>query len=322
MIGNEIKVAVKLLNEGQVVGIPTETVYGLAANGLNEKAVVSIFKIKNRPFFDPLILHFTDVDSINDYVEKISPKALKLAKAFWPGPLTLLMKKSNKVPDIVTSGSPLVGVRIPKHPLTLSLLEQLDYPLAAPSANPFGYISPTKAEHVENQLGDLVPYILDGGDCQVGLESTIVDCSSEQIKIKILGGLSVQEIENCLGESIEIEISSGSNPSAPGQLDKHYAPRTPFVIVDDIESQLIKFNDKKMAFLGFGDIQVNENLYTLNLSHNSDLSEAAQNLFHYMRLLDQIGFDCILTMKVPDFDLGRAINDRMKRAAAEFINYS
>jgi L-threonylcarbamoyladenylate synthase len=322
MIGNEIKVAIKLLNEGQVVGIPTETVYGLAANGLNEKAVVSIFKIKNRPFFDPLILHFTDVDSINDYVEKISPKALKLAKAFWPGPLTLLMKKSNKVPDIVTSGSPLVAVRIPKHPLTLSLLEQLDYPLAAPSANPFGYISPTKAEHVENQLGDLVPYILDGGDCQVGLESTIVDCSSEQLKIKRLGGLSVQEIENCLGESIEIEISSGSNPSAPGQLDKHYAPRTPFVIVDDIESQLIKFNDKKMAFLGFGDIQVNENLYTLNLSHNSDLSEAAQNLFHYMRLLDQIGFDCILTMKVPDFDLGRAINDRMKRAAAEFINYS
>ena len=321
MIGTEVNVAVKLLNEGQVVGIPTETVYGLAANGLNEKSVVSIFRIKNRPFFDPLILHFSDIDSISPYIEDISPNALKLAKAFWPGPMTLLLKKSEKVPDIVTSGSPMVAVRIPNHPMTLSLLKQLDYPLAAPSANPFGYISPTKAEHVENQLGDLVPYILDGGDCHIGLESTIVDCSEDKLKIKRLGGLSVQEIENCIGESIEIEISSGSNPSSPGQLDKHYAPKTPFIIVEDLETQMLKFKDKKLAYLGFGEIQVLENLYTLNLSQNSDLSEAAQNLFHYMRLLDQIGFDCILTMNVPEIDLGRAINDRMRRAAAEFVNY-
>lgn len=321
MIGNEINAAVKLLNEGQVVGIPTETVYGLAANGLNEKSVVSIFRIKNRPFFDPLILHFSDIDSISPYIEDLSPNALKLAKAFWPGPLTLLLKKSDKVPDIVTSGSPLVAVRIPKHTLTLSLLRQLDYPLAAPSANPFGYISPTKAEHVEKQLGELVPYILDGGDCHIGLESTIVDCSEEKLKIKRLGGLSVQEIENCIGETIEIEISSGSNPSAPGQLDKHYAPKTPFVIVEDLETQMLKFKDKKLAYLGFGKIQTLDNLYILNLSQNSDLPEAAQNLFHYMRLLDQIGFDCILTMKVPDIDLGRAINDRMRRAASEFINF-
>jgi L-threonylcarbamoyladenylate synthase len=321
MIGTEVNVAVKLLNEGQVVGIPTETVYGLAANGLNEKSVVSIFRIKNRPFFDPLILHFSDIDSISPYIEDISPNALKLAKAFWPGAMTLLLKKSEKVPDIVTSGSPMVAVRIPNHPMTLSLLKQLDYPLAAPSANPFGYISPTKAEHVENQLGDLVPYILDGGDCHIGLESTIVDCSEDKLKIKRLGGLSVQEIENCIGESIEIEISSGSNPSSPGQLDKHYAPKTPFIIVEDLETQMLKFKDKKLAYLGFGEIQVLENLYTLNLSQNSDLSEAAQNLFHYMRLLDQIGFDCILTMNVPEIDLGRAINDRMRRAAAEFVNY-
>lgn len=322
MIGGEINEAVKLLNEGQVVGIPTETVYGLAANGLNEKSVVSIFKIKNRPFFDPLILHFSDLESISSYVEGLSPNALKLAKAFWPGPLTLLLKKSSKVPDIVTSGSELVAVRVPNHPLTLSLLKQLDYPLAAPSANPFGYISPTKAEHVEKQLGNLVPYILDGGDCQVGLESTIVDCSEEKLTIKRLGGLSVQEIENCIGETIEIEISGGSNPSAPGQLDKHYAPKTPFLIVEDLESQIIRFKDKKLAFLGFGEIQVPENLYVLNLSPNSDMSEAAQNLFHYMRLLDQIGVDCILAMNVPNIDLGRAINDRMKRAAADFIHYN
>jgi len=321
MIGNEINAAVSLLNEGQVVGIPTETVYGLAANGLNDKAVVSIFKIKNRPFFDPLILHFSDIESILEYVIELNPKALKLAKAFWPGPMTLLLKKNDKVPDIVTSGSALVAVRIPKHPLTLSLLQQLDYPLAAPSANPFGYISPTKAEHVEKQLGDLVPYILDGGDCQVGLESTIVDCSEDTLKIKRLGGLSVQEIENCIGETIEIEISSGSNPSSPGQLDKHYAPKTPFLIVDDLASIILKFKDKKLAYLGFGEIEDNDKLYILNLSQNSDLSEAAQNLFHYMRLLDQIGFDCILTMKVPDVDLGRAINDRIKRAAADFIHY-
>jgi L-threonylcarbamoyladenylate synthase len=321
MIGGELDLAVKLLKEGQVIGIPTETVYGLAANALNEKSVVSIFEIKNRPFFDPLILHFSDIESIRKYVIDFNSQALKLAEAFWPGPLTILLKKNNLVPDIVTSGSDLVAVRIPNHPLTLSLLGKLDFPLAAPSANPFGYISPTKAEHVENQLGLLVPYILDGGDCYIGLESTIVDCSEEILTIKRLGGLSVSEIEECLGKPVKIEISSGSNPSAPGQLDKHYAPKTPFVLIEDLESTLIKFKNKKIAYLGFGEIEIPEHVYSLNLSLSSNLNEAAQNLFHFMRLLDNIGFDCILVQNVPEIGLGKAINDRIKRAAAEFKNF-
>jgi L-threonylcarbamoyladenylate synthase len=321
MIGGELDLAVKLLKEGQVIGIPTETVYGLAANALNEKSVVSIFEIKNRPFFDPLILHFSDIESIRKYVIDFNSQALKLAEAFWPGPLTILLKKNNLVPDIVTSGSDLVAVRIPNHPLTLSLLGKLDFPLAAPSANPFGYISPTKAEHVENQLGQLVPYILNGGDCSIGLESTIVDCSEEILTIKRLGGLSVSEIEECLGKPVKIEISSGSNPSAPGQLDKHYAPKTPFVLIEDVENTLIKLKNKKIAYLGFGDIKIPEHVYTLNLSLSSNLNEAAQNLFHFMRLLDNIGFDCILVQNVPEIGLGKAINDRIKRAAAEFENF-
>jgi L-threonylcarbamoyladenylate synthase len=321
MIGGELDLAVKLLKEGQVIGIPTETVYGLAANALNEKSVVSIFEIKNRPFFDPLILHFSDIESIRKYVIDFNSQALKLAEAFWPGPLTILLKKNNLVPDIVTSGSDLVAVRIPNHPLTLSLLGKLDFPLAAPSANPFGYISPTKAEHVENQLGQLVPYIIDGGDCSIGLESTIVDCSEEILTIKRLGGLSVSEIEECLGKPVKIEISSSSNPSAPGQLDKHYAPKTPFVLIEDVENTLIKLKNKKIAFLGFGDIEIPDHVYTLNLSLSSNLNEAAQNLFHFMRLLDNIGFDCILVQNVPEIGLGKAINDRIKRAAAEFENF-
>jgi L-threonylcarbamoyladenylate synthase len=321
MIGGALEVAVKLLKDGQVIGIPTETVYGLAANALNEKSVVSIFEIKNRPFFDPLILHFSDIASIQKYVLEFNSNALKLAEAFWPGPLTLLLKKNELVPDIVTAGSHLVAVRIPNHPLTLSLLRHLDFPLAAPSANPFGYISPTKAEHVETQLGQLVPYILDGGDCQVGLESTIVDCSTDVLAVRRLGGLSVLEIEKCLGIPIKIDISSNSNPSSPGQLDKHYAPKTPFVLIENIESALIKFRSKKLAYLGFGDIQHPEDVYTLNLSSNSDLAEAAQNLFHYMRLLDNLSFDCILAANVPDIGLGKAINDRLKRAAAEYKDF-
>lgn len=317
MIGSDVNVALKLLREGQVIGIPTETVYGLAANGLNEKSVVSIFRIKNRPFFDPLILHFPNQFSIKQYVMGFNEHAEKLAQTFWPGPLTLLLKKTDLVPDIVTSGSDLVAVRVPKHPVTLALLEQLDFPLAAPSANPFGYISPTQAEHVENQLGSLVPYVLDGGDSQIGLESTIVACIDGQVIVKRLGGLSIQSIEECLGMKVQIDISSNSNPSAPGQLDKHYSPKTKFIISQDIEKSIIELKGQKLAYLGFGEIEDYEGVYTLNLSRTSNLNEAAQNLFHYMRLLDKSGVDCILVKRLPDIELGKAINDRIQRAAAQ-----
>ncbi|MES2733756.1 MAG: L-threonylcarbamoyladenylate synthase, partial [Bacteroidota bacterium] len=173
-IGTNISHAIDLLQQGEVVAIPTETVYGLAGNALNTKAVARIFSVKNRPTFDPLIIHTNSLEKVLQFVDEMPAQAKTLAQACWPGPLTLLLPRKDSIPDLVTSGLDTVAVRIPNHSLTLSLLEALEFPLAAPSANPFGYISPTTAEHVYNQLGKKIPYILDGGPCLVGIESTIV----------------------------------------------------------------------------------------------------------------------------------------------------
>ncbi|MEX0598192.1 MAG: L-threonylcarbamoyladenylate synthase, partial [Candidatus Paceibacterota bacterium] len=235
MIGKDIIKAAELLQKGHVVGIPTETVYGLAANALNQDAVLSIYDIKNRPQFDPLIIHLPNFEAIEKYTLDIPEKAYLLSKNLMPGPLTLLLFKKDIVPYIVTSGSNKVAVRIPQHYLTLELLNHLDFPLAAPSANPFGYISPTKAEHVEKQLGDKIPYILDGGDSEIGIESTIVDCTTTPFTILRLVGISQEALENCLGEKLHLNIATNSNPEAPGQLDKHYSPTTPLLLLDKVE---------------------------------------------------------------------------------------
>ncbi len=315
MTGGSIEQAADLLRAGELVAVPTETVYGLAANALNEDAVVSVFRVKNRPFFDPLIIHCHDLGSVRKYVRELPPIAEKLANRFWPGPMTLLLYKSDIIPDIVTSGSDLVAVRIPAHPLTLNLLSILDFPIAAPSANPFGYISPTRAEHVAEQLGSELKYILDGGECGIGLESTIIDCSESELKVLRLGGLSLHDIEDCTGQKVKISINAGSNPSAPGQLDKHYSPLTPFLLTDDLQGTLLKNRHRNPAVLGFGDISVPEGVYVLNLSKTADMNEAARNLFHYMRLLDSLKPELIIAAKVPETGLGAAINDRMNRAA-------
>lgn len=317
MIGTDIRHAADLLTQGQVVAIPTETVYGLAANALDEAAVVSVFSIKNRPFFDPLIIHVDSLESAARYVREIPETALRLARAYWPGPLTLLLPKNDIIPDIVTSGSPMVAVRVPAHPLALALLKTLNFPLAAPSANPFGYISPTQAEHVNKQLGGQVPYILDGGPCLVGLESTIADFSGPVPRILRLGGLSIQDMEQTLGLNISMQLSGGSNPQAPGMLDKHYAPRVQLIQSEDPAGEALKHRGTRMAFLSFGDIPLPEGIYTLNLSPSGDLSEAARHLFHYLRLLDAIDIELIIAQKLPDAGLGAAINDRLKRASVK-----
>jgi L-threonylcarbamoyladenylate synthase len=317
MIGTDITLAAKYLSEGMTVGIPTETVYGLAANALDEDAVLSVFKIKNRPFFDPLIVHVSSIESVRKFTEEFPEKAMKLAQKFWPGPLTLLLKKNDKIPYIITSGSDKVAIRIPDNPLTLALLNQLPFPLAAPSANPFGYISPTRAEHVQDQLGKSVPYILDGGVSGVGLESTIIDCTSEHLTVLRLGGLSVLAIEECLGEKLLVNIAANSNPEAPGQLDKHYAPDTKFVLSDNIDKTILKNKGRKIAALIFGQVKVPESIYHLNLSEKASIDEAAHNLFHYMRQLDALKFDIIVAMKLPETGLGMAINDRLARASVK-----
>lgn len=317
MIGTDIRLAAEHLNAGETVGIPTETVYGLAANAFNEAAVVSIFRIKNRPFFDPLILHVRDIEQAKTLVKSFPEKAFKLAEAFWPGPLTLLLHKTDIVPDIITSGSDLVAVRVPSHPMTLALLREVDFPVAAPSANPFGYISPTLAEHVDKQLGSEVSYILDGGACTIGLESTIINCSAEPFTIARLGGLAKHQIEEVLGEPVAMHLNQNSNPSAPGQLDKHYSPNSKFILSDNLEDSINRHLQEKIVVLSFGDVLIDDSIYQLNLSKRGDLEEAARNLFHFMRLLDQLNADIIIAQSLPEYGLGLAINDRLRRAASK-----
>ena len=317
-VGTDISKASTYLKQGQLVAIPTETVYGLAGNALDLKAVSSIFETKNRPSFDPLILHVASLEQVNSFVTAFPEKLKRLAEAFWPGPLTVLLPRKASVPDLVTSGLDRVAVRVPNHPLTLALLAQLDFPLAAPSANPFGYISPTQAGHVAAQLGTQIPYILDGGACAVGLESTIVGMEEEQVVIYRLGGLDISEIESIVGPVI-VQAHSSSNPSAPGQLASHYAPRKPFVLGDltELVPQLVQ-QGKKVGVLSFSthfpSLSADRQVI---LSARQDLKEAAQRLFMAMRLLDESDAELIVAEFVPEIGLGRAINDRLKRAAAQ-----
>lgn len=315
-IGNDILKAKFLLENRELVSIPTETVYGLAGNAFDPEAVLKIFQVKNRPDFDPLITHTDSLDKIKMYVSDIPQKALLLAEAFWPGPLTLLLKKNNLVSDIVTSGLPTVAVRIPNHELTLLLLKSLPFPLAAPSANPFGYISPTSAKHVEDQLGGKISYILNGGPCNIGVESTIVGFEGEEPIIYRLGGLELEKIENVIGKVNQVSHSS-SNPKAPGMLKSHYAPTKSFII-GDLEELMNKYDLNKAAILSFTNIYDKISAdKQVRLSETGSVNEAAKNLFASLRYLDTLEVDLILGELVPDVGLGRAINDRLRRAAAK-----
>lgn len=296
------------------MAIPTETVYGLAANALNEKAVLSIFEAKNRPQFDPLIVHVGNLSAVDQYAVWDDQRLKQLAARFWPGPLTILLPKKSKVPDIVTSGLSRVALRVPDHPLTLQLLNMIDFPLAAPSANPFGYVSPTKPEHVQMQLGDKVSYILDGGTCGVGIESTIVGIEDGEVCVYRLGGLSIEEIEACTGK-VSIRLNVSSNPAAPGQLKNHYAPRKPLYI-GNAEELALKFSDRKIVALVFGSSELKlRNGVVKNLSPRGSDKEAAVNLFSFLREADASDAEVIIAQFIPESGLGAAINDRLKRAS-------
>lgn len=298
------------------MAIPTETVYGLAANALNEKALLSIFETKQRPSFDPLIMHLSDITEVEKYAHWHDERLKKLAEIFWPGPLTILLPKKELVPDIVCSGLPQVAMRVPNHPLTLQLLKQLPFPLAAPSANPFGYISPTSAQHVKQQLGDMIPYILDGGECMVGLESTIVGVEDDELVVYRLGGLTLESIESHIGK-LTIRLNQSGNPLAPGQLKSHYAPRKP-LFIGSLKDNTKKFQNQKIGIIGFGEMKGFDNkILMFNLSEKGDLKEAALNLFKHLRLADESEADVILTDFLPAQGLGLAINDRLQRAAVK-----
>jgi len=311
-IATDLFEAQSLLKSGKLVAIPTETVYGLAANALNADAVIHIFETKNRPHFDPLIVHVGGMEQVDEVAAHIPEVAYLLMEALWPGPLTIVLQKHERVPHIVTSGLDTVGVRMPDHPLTLELLRSLNFPLAAPSANPFGYISPTSALHVAEQLGDRIPLILDGGECTIGVESTIIDCSGDTPTILRLGGTAVETIEEIIGH-VQVNAISTSAPQAPGMLHSHYAPRKP-LLVGNIH-ELLHDHGSNVSILSFKDSF--HNFRNIRLSETGDLHEAARNLFAAMRKLDADHHELILAEFVPDFGLGRAINDRLKRASAK-----
>jgi L-threonylcarbamoyladenylate synthase len=316
-IGRDIEKAKYWLEKEEVVAIPTETVYGLAGNALNPLAVSKIFEVKNRPSFNPLIVHIGKIEQIYSYTNTKDPRVEKLASKFWPGPLTILLPKSDLIPELVTAGNERAAIRIPDHPLTLKLLNKLDFPLAAPSANPFGYISPTQAAHVNNQLGSKIPYILDGGPCQVGLESTIIGLEKDgSFQLYRSGGMPIEEIEE-ITDSLKPASPNTPQPQSSGQLKSHYAP-SKSLFLGDLANLWSQLGGSKTAVLAFQDKpdSVPEDQF-FALSKKGDLQEAASHLFELLHQLDQSHFDLILAEKVPNIGLGRAINDRLERAQAK-----
>ena len=317
--GTDLILAKKLLTEGKLVAIPTETVYGLAANGLDETAVAGIFSAKNRPTFNPLILHVASIEQAQSLCTDWPEMADKLARAFWPGPLTLILPKADHVPDLTTSGQPTVGIRMPNNRLTLELLSTLPFPLAAPSANPFGYVSPTNAQHVADQLGERIDYILDDGDCSVGIESTIITIDNGTPKVLRLGGLSLERIADVLGFPVLEHLNQNSNPQAPGQLDQHYSPRCKLIALntmpaEDIEPSVSIIYFSKQEAQRSSDYNSSDGSHYY-LSDSGDTNQAASNLFSTLRRLDQDNQKVAYFEWAPNEGLGRAINDRLQRAA-------
>ncbi len=310
--------AVELLRQGQVVGLPTETVYGLAGDGLNPVALARIFEVKQRPLFDPLILHFADAEGAFAVAEDVPETARELARRFWPGPLTLVLRKDELVvPDLATSGLPHVAVRVPAHPVAQALLRAFGGPLAAPSANRFGRISPTDAQAVWTELCDAVPLILDGGPCKIGVESTVLSLAYDVPAPVLLraGGIPIGEIESVIGPVVRAQAVD-HHPQAPGQLRHHYAPRKPLRLVrsaSEVPSQA------DAGWLAFGKPPTLGSFAGVveNISPEGDLREAAANFFRAMRRLDENERVALLyALPLPAWGLGLAINERLERASA------
>ena len=317
-IGRDVDRAASILLGGGLVAFPTETVYGLGANALDARAVAGIFAAKNRPSFDPLIVHIASIDALDSLASQVPVVARRLADRFWPGPLTLVLPKTPIVPDLVTSGLHTVAVRIPNHPVAQELLTRTCVPVAAPSANTFGCLSPTCADHVLEQLGSEIDYILDGGPSSVGLESTVLSLVDDRRPIVLrLGGLSVEAIEAAIGR-VEIAKPNDDNESAarqsPGMLTRHYAPRTRLVLREAGQPT----TGARRGMLAFQAAPTGGGHAAAEiLSPSGDLNEAAANFFAALRRLDALGLDEIEVERFPDEGLGRALNDRLRRAAAK-----
>ncbi len=314
LVSKDISKAAALLSNNQLVAIPTETVYGLAGNIYSDQAIKNIFSLKKRPFFNPLIVHIHSFEQVEELTVAFPKKAKQLARAFWPGSLTLVLKKQDKIPDLITAGKDTVGIRMPQHDLTLELLKILDFPVAAPSANPFTHISPTQAQHVVDYFNDELPMVLDGGNCQNGIESTIVGFENDEPIIYRLGSISIEDITAVVGP-ITIKNNDKKTPDAPGMLKKHYAPRTTTVLIDDVLSFIDANKDKKIGLILH---TVDDLKYEVSqisyLSKTGDLKEAATHLYSAMHFMDHLDLDIIAAQRLPDYGLGKSINDRLERA--------
>lgn len=310
-----IETAASALRAGELVAFPTETVYGLGADALNEHAVAQVFAVKNRPHFDPLIVHLPDKESALQYVLHVDQRALALMDQFWPGPLTLVLRKRSIIPDLVTAGLDSVALRVPAHPVALALLRAIEKPIAAPSANPFGYVSPTTAMHVQELLGEKIKLILDGGPCAVGVESTVCALTDEEPVILRPGGVTVEEIETVIGP-VRMSSASSIDARSPGRLPRHYSPH--------VQVQLFGFGEQlpqprageKVGVILMTARQGVEGYAAVEtVSHDGNLSEVAARLFAALRRIDSLKLDHVFIESVPEQGLGRAIMDRLRRAA-------
>ncbi|MCB9249853.1 MAG: threonylcarbamoyl-AMP synthase [Ignavibacteriales bacterium] len=311
-----INSAVQVLKDGGLVAFPTETVYGIGANGFDPIAVAKIFEVKKRPAFNPLILHISSIEMLDKIAEYSNSKIKFLIDKFWPGPLTLILPKKEIVPYIVTSGLETVAVRMPNNKVALELISKLGKPIAAPSANSFSRLSPTKAEHVVNQLGENIDIILDGGNCQVGVESTIIEILEDKQLILRPGGIPTEEIEKAIGKL------SGSenviNPNSPGQLQIHYAPKIPIKFYS--ESELEANKNKKIGVIFFNESKFENHFDVIKiLSKTGDLREAASKLFAFLHELENLNLDLILVEPVEKSNLGIAIMDRLTKAVNKYL---
>lgn len=297
---SKVKICSKILRGGGLVAFPTETVYGLGANGLNKRAVKKIFLAKGRPQDNPLILHVSDINQVNSLVKEVPDKAKKLMKKFWPGPLTIIFKKSKLVPDIVTCGLDSVAIRLPKNKIALELIKNSDYPIAAPSANLSGKPSPTSAMHVINDLRGKIDAIIDGGEVEIGIESTVLDLTQKIPQILRPGKITKEKLEQVIG-NVKYNIKS-KKPRSPGMKYKHYSPDAKVIIIKnnkELKEVLKKYSYKKIKILNYPD--------EINM---------ASNLFRDFRECDKKEFDIIIVKSIPERGLGVAIMNRLNKAGS------
>lgn len=311
IINQDIELAINLLNKGELVAIPTETVYGLAANALDIGAVAKSYTIKNRPSFNPMIVHCKSIDQISEFVESLNELEITLFEQFSPGPLTILLKKNSSISDIITAGSAYAGFRIPNHVITLNLLHRLNFPLTAPSANKFGKISPTRAIDVKNQLGDEIKLILDGGNTEVGIESSVIKVLNNEIIIYREGAVTKEMLEQF---AVVNYIENSEKLESPGRVKYHYSPDIPtFILSKDSNyssnSLLIKYSEFERDFPKCNQIR---------LSPSGNLNQAATNLFRILNEANNSSFERIYIELVPNISIGRAINDKIRKAAAKY----